>query len=206
MIIGLCLVIIMSTGCDSRQNRELINDTNDPQMTILNENEHLANMEQKDSEIQELLEKLDTINIKNNELVARIDNLENEKKQFFIADRFGRKLYQAMVFNDVEQLMELTKTSNLQVFDNRFEQQVGEELVQIPFSHLQTEVHLNNEVIVKTNGYGFDDDLQVMRIHYTIIEPEGYRNDGLYSEYFLNVNLMKVKTLEWTIIDVEFDI
>lgn len=163
-------------------------------------------MVQKENKIQELVEQIEKLEYENNEHIMRIYNLENEKRQFTIADRFGRKLYQAMVFSDVEVLQELTKTSDLQVFNDRFELLVGDELIQIPFSHLQTDVHLNNQVILKTNGFGFDDDLQVMSIHYTVIEPENAEKFRLSSEYFLNVNLMKVNTLEWTVINVEFDI
>ena len=180
------VIVIFLIGCSLESDGQEKQETNTEENTPINQ-------EQLIHQVQQLSEE-------NHELTQQMTHLENEKREFLIADRFGRELYQAMVLGDQEKLHELTATSDLNVFDNRFELQVGEELVEIPFSHLQTEAHLNHQVIVKTNGFGLDQDEQMMRIHYAIIEPEKS------SQYFLNVNLVKVDTLEWSVQDVEFDI
>lgn len=165
-----------------------------------------AIIELRERQIQELADQVEKFKHQNMVLEEEINGLEEEKRQFLTADRFGRMLYQAMVFGDTEKLKDLTTASNLQVFDNRFELQVDEELVKTPFSGLQTESHRTNQAILKANGFGLDHDKQIMRIHYTIIEPESPEDPGMWSEYFLNVNLVKVGTLEWSVDHVEFDI
>lgn len=141
----------------------------------------------------------DMIKTNDDELTEQIRNLKEEKKAFFVADQYGRELYHAMVHGDIAKLDQLT-TSDLHVFDGHFEVKVNEKTIEVPFSSLQTEPYLNNHVILKTNGYGFDqDNQQVMKIHYMIIHPEKPSS-------YLNVHLIKVDHLRWKVREVYFDI
>lgn len=184
------VLVVFLMGCTNEQGG-LISNT-DQNTEVIQE---ITKQEEK--QIQELTEQIEQITDENHKLTEKILILEDEKRAFFTADQFGRELYHAMVHGDVEKLKQLT-TSNLQVFDDRFEQKVSDELVAIPFSGLQTDPHLNNDVIIKTNGFGYDQDKQIINLHYMII-------DNL-SVYFLNVELFKVDNLKWTVNNVEFDI
>lgn len=120
-------------------------------------------------ELRQAEDQLDQFNGQLVDLHNENERLEEEKRVFFQADQYGRELYHAMVHGDVKQLESLT-SSEIDVFEDYFEIDRYDETIQIPFQHLQTEAHLNNEVIVKTNGYGYKEESEKMMIFYMMID------------------------------------
>lgn len=190
--IVLTLLSLLLTGCAGENgvvSKEKLNQV---------EQERENQLEESREELRQAQDQLDQLNEQLDDLHNQNKRLEEEKRAFFQADQYGRELYHAMVHADVKQLESLT-SSKIDVFEDFFEIDFNDETIQIPFQHLQTEAHLNNEVIVKTNGYGYDEDSEKLMIFYMMIDYE------TLSASHLKITLKQIDGLKWEVDAVDFD-
>lgn len=197
VILFLCsFTIILFTGCTNKtssdENQKLEEEVNH----LKAENETLIKQlssisEEKETAKNQLNELNSKLDEENQSLHKEIDEKEENYLLFIKANYISRSFIDAMVRGDVDTLNSLT-TVELDVFEGYFEQEVGSEVIEIPYNHLSTEPE--NHVILSVHGYNFYDELlwiQYSRIH----------NDN---KSYINLELVKVEE-QWKVNAIEYD-